>query len=59
MSAFTAKEKKMRDGEVHTRAKDRVLTDRVYESPVDQYQARFRRRAGIVVLVLLLIAIAV
>lgn len=49
----------MRDGEVHTRAKDRVLTDRVYESPVDQYQARFRRRAGIVVLVLLLIAIAV
>jgi hypothetical protein len=45
----------MSDGEVRTRAKDRVLTDQVRESPVDRYQLRVRRRLGIIALLIVLV----
>ncbi len=48
----------MSSNQVQTRTKDRVLTDRVYESPVDEYQLSFRRRVAVIgVAVILLLAI--
>jgi hypothetical protein len=45
--------------EAHTRTKDKVLTDLVLKSPIDEYQARFRRKAGLAVLAMVaLLAIA-
>jgi hypothetical protein len=49
----------MNDGDAVTRTQDKVLTDRVYESPVDRYQARFRRRAGIIALVVVLLVLVI
>jgi hypothetical protein len=46
--------------EVHTRTKDKVLTDVILKSPVDEYEIRFRRTAGFAALALLvLLAIAI
>lgn len=49
----------MSNGKVYTKTKDRVLVDKVYESPVDQSELRFRRKfgliaAGILILLMLL-----
>jgi hypothetical protein len=41
--------------EVRTKAKDKVLTDRVLENPVDRYQLRFRCRLVIILAILLLL----
>ena len=38
----------MTDEEVSTITKDRILTDRVHESPVDQYELRVRRKLSMV-----------
>ena len=44
--------------EVRTRTKDRILTDVVLNSPVDEYQARFRRRAGMAMVAALIVLMA-
>jgi RoxA-like, cytochrome c-like len=41
--------------EVRTKAKDKVLTDRVLENPVDRYQLRFRCRLVIILVIILLL----
>jgi len=50
----------MTGDEVTTITKDRTLTDLVRESPVDQYEYRFRRKISLVVLgIVLLLALTV
>lgn len=48
----------MTSEEVSTITKDRILTDRVHESLVDQYEVRFRRKLSVVALgIFLLLAL--
>jgi len=45
------------DGKTRVRAKDRVLEDNVYASPVDQYEYRFRRNGCLVILAIILLIV--
>lgn len=42
----------------HTRTKDRILTDAVYKSPVDQQEMRMRRVIGLVILGIIVLLLA-
>jgi hypothetical protein len=43
---------------VHTKTKDRTLTDNVYESPVDEYEIRARRKLAWIALAVFLLLLA-
>src|SRR5436305_8475799 len=45
------------DGKTRVRAKDRVLEDNVYASPVDQHEYRFRRNGCLVILAIILLIV--
>lgn len=42
--------------EVRVRFSDRVLSDPLYENPVDRFQARARRRNGIILAIIVVVA---
>jgi hypothetical protein len=44
--------------EVRVRFRDRVLSDTLFENPVDRYQARARRRNAIILLLVVAAVVA-
>jgi hypothetical protein len=47
----------MTDEKVSTITKDRILTDQVYESPVDRHEVRFRQKLSVFALGIVLLLV--